>query len=398
MFFFFISHLFASLYDKCEGPIAFADPIANATLIQLQVLIRHGARTPGKNHFPQYDLGEWHCDEDDAIAPRYNPAPVVHPRNYREHFDRRIMYWKPSCRQEDLTLQGMNQHKELGQAFKKHYTQDVKFLDEHITPENTFIRATENDRTVKSAVSFIQGMYPPQSPNEVIQMVTDTDAAGILHPEDKWCKELEGQEDYFFNLPEVQAKYEEFRQKYEDLFKQHNLTLSVKNAKKYSSFLTIVRCSNHTLPDWVTEEVSDDFMKYLAFYNYGKNNNEKYRGVASSPLFREMFRIADDKISMQNNYKFVLLSSHDGALTAFLTTFGFTEEYGPAVRTHIVLELWERDGQVFARIVMNGKPIKISFLNNDPEKDGGLFLYSNLKAEMARLGYLNHCFITTDTE
>ena len=394
MFSFLFTFCFSSVYDHCQSEIAFADPIENASLIQVQVLIRHGARTPGKNHLPDLDIGEWHCDEADAIAPRYAPAPIVHPKNYREYLDRKLMYWKPSCRQEDLTLQGMQQHLELGQGFKKHYTEDIKFLDEHINPINTFIRATENDRTVKSAVSFIQGMYPPLSPNEVIQIVTDTTSAGILHPEEAWCDELIGQDDYFFSLNSTKEYYEQFRQKYEDLFNEHNLPLSMKNAKKYASFLTILKCSNHTVPDWITDEILDDLSKYLAFYTYGKTNTDKYKGVGASPLFREMFRIADQKISMQNDYKFVLLSSHDGALTAFLTTLGYTDEYGVPMRSHIVLELWDRNDQIFARIVKNGKPIAVDFIGNDPQKDGGLFLYNNLKTKMAELGYLNHCMIS----
>ncbi|EAX85579.1 Histidine acid phosphatase family protein [Trichomonas vaginalis G3] len=391
MFLFFLSSANCGRSPTCEAPLTFAEPINNAKLLQIQLLLRHGERTPGGNHFPGFDTGEWHCDENSSIAPRYHPAPAWHPRDYYEHFDSRLMAYPPSCRPEDLTTYGMQQHFELGKAVKEHYSKNEGFMPENANPETTYARATELDRTVKSAVSFLQGMYPPTSPNEVVPLITDTPEAGILHPDDEWCKELQGMEEEFFAQQFVQDYYKNFSAKYKKLFVDHRMKFNLKQVKKYSSFISLASCSEHNLPDWITDELIDDCKKYLSFYNYNKNNMDKYRGVGAAPLFREMFRIADQRVSLQNKYKIVLLSSHDGALLAVLSTFKFTELYGPTVRSHLILELWDRNGQIWARFVFNGKPLVIDFVKQ--EADTGLFLYSNFKIQMARLGYINHCYV-----
>lgn len=391
MIFLFTVNSLSARDEKCEAPLTFADIIPNATLLQAQFLLRHGERTPGGNHFKDFNTGEWHCDESDSIAPRLHPAPAWHPRNYYEHFDQRVTPYPPSCRPEDLTTYGMQQHFELGKSLRDHYSKLKDFMPENANPETLYARATELDRTVKSAVSFLQGMFPPTSPNEVVPLITDTPEAGILHPDDQWCKELQGLEDDFFNEPHMVEYYNNFSNKYKSVFDDHGMKFNIKQAKKYSSFITVASCSGHNLPDWVTDEMKDDCQKYLSYYNYNKNNMDKYRGVGAAPLFREMFRIADQRVSMQNKYKLVLLSSHDGALLAVLSTFKFTEVYGPAVRSHLIFELWDIDGVVWGRFVFNGKPIILDFIKCN--ENTGLFLYSNLKIQMNSLGYLNHCYI-----
>ena len=394
MFVFLFSSFSFSKYipfEQCVGPLSSAEPVNNGKLIFAEVLIRHGSRSPGTSFGDVNATGEWYCDEPDALSPRYHAAPVVHPRNYHEHFDPKLMPYKPSCRQKDLLTMGMEQHLELGQFYRKYLVEENKLLGEKYNPTEVLFRASEEDRALRSGIAFMQGMFPPQSPNEVVQVMTDTEAAGVMHPSEKWCKELNGDEDYFLNTSMFKDAWAELESKgYDKLVQEHGIKWEPKPFKKFASYVTMVDCTNHTLESWITPELAQACYDFVTLYNYGPSTVDgPYFSMAASPTFREIFRQADEFISMQSPYKFILLSSHDTAIVALLPTLGVKpEKDGPAVRAHLTFELWDVNDQIFARFVYNGEPVKVSFLG-----DKDLYLYANLKLAMTERGYLSHCLI-----
>jgi hypothetical protein len=116
------------------------------------------------------------------------------------------------------------------------------------------------------------------------------------------------------------------------------------------------------------------------------NDNDRFRAVGSSPLLREMFRMADDFLAMKSTHRFVFLSSHDTQIGALLPVFGQRENIPPLFRSHFLFELWDVDSIVMSRVTYNGRSLPISFLGNET-----LVRYSSLKAEMAGRGYFSHC-------
>lgn len=377
--------------ETCESPLKLADPPEGAKLLQVQVLIRHGARTPGEDFFNYKNMSVWHCDEPDASIPRYNPAPVLHPRNYRDAFDRRLVDYPPSCREKDLILLGMNQHFELGQLYRKRYIEELKALPENFDPDYFYGRASEADRTMKSAMAFMQGLFPPASPHEVIQIVTDNSAAGILHPNEDWCAEFAGVRDDVVNSEGFQKIWNRFTTDYKTRFEHLFSDWTAKNTKKFCSWAIMTACDGLEMPPEVDEDVQKQCSELLSYWHFGSGRNEsKYWGVAAAPLFREMFRVADEAISLGSKVKFVLMSSHDTALAPFVSTLGwdFVNKPGIPVRSHVAFELWEINHDIYARVVFNGEPVPVSFMGGQT-----LYKYGALKTKMSRLGLLNHCFI-----
>lgn len=387
--------LFFAKADKipnqfCEAPLTHADPVANGKLLHAQIFIRHGARSPGNPFGDVSKTGDWVCDDETSYSPRLNPAPVVHPKLYRVKLDPEIMPFKPNCRKKDLLVTGMKELYDLGQFYKKYYIEEQKLLGEKYYPWNVLFRGTELDRTLRSGVSFLQGMFPPASPNEVVNYITDNAAAGILHPGTDWCPDLEEAANLYFNTQEWNQIFTKLGQKYQTLFTQHGISWDYKSVKKFASYVVNVDCTNHTTEDWLTQEILQDMMEYMGQYNRGpyyyKGNFFSY---AASPTYREMFRIADEKISMQNDYRFALHSTHDTALLALLAVLGYKEDkYGPSFRSHLAFELWEVNERLMARFVFNGKPVKLELFDNQV-----LVPYSNLKMAFASNGYLSHCMI-----
>ncbi|KAH0791818.1 histidine acid phosphatase [Histomonas meleagridis] len=385
----FSSLSFSYTYQQCVATTKLAPPIEGANLIQVQVIIRHGSRTPGTDFFNSSKEQEWICDSEASAAPRVHSAPVKYPRDYIENLDDRLAEYKPNCRAKDLLVSGVEQHVELGRTYAKRYVEELKVLPEHFNPRYVYVRATELDRTIRSAISFLQGMYSPVNPNEVINMVTDNDAAGILHPSEEWCSEIKSITTDLYTLPIFQDYFNEFTTKYQSKYGSEVKSWDAKSVKKFCSYILMTSCTNHTLPERISADFQQDCQKLVNNYQFMQHDNDKYRGVASSPLFREMFRIADEAISMQNDYRFALLSSHDSGLSAVLSTLGFDYKNKDAipVRAHLDFELWEINNDVYGRFVYNGDVLKVPYMGNET------FLYANLKTEMASRGYLSHCYI-----
>lgn len=385
---FFIRSL-SIAYDRCVAPTSLAAPVPNATLLQVQVLIRHGSRTPGSDFFNSGKTQEWICDSDESHVPRVYSAPVKYPRDYIETIDTRSSVYKPNCRPKDLLVSGMQQHYELGRAYRQRYVDELHLLPTNFDPRYVFIRATELDRTVRSGMSFMQGMYEPVNGNEVIDMVTDNDAAGVLHPSDEWCSEIKDIGSDLFELPKFKDYFDNFTAKFKNDYESVVGEWEPKRVKKMCSYILMTDCSNHSLPTNISNDLIGECQNLVNYYQFMQHDNDKYRGVASSPLLREMIKIADNSIGLINDYKFVLLSSHDSALSAILSTLGYEYLDQPAiqVRSHLDFELWELNNAICGRFVFNGKVLKLPFLSEE------LFLYANLKLELMKLGYLNHCMI-----
>lgn len=394
MFFGFIyCYLISANYldEHCVAPLTLPEPIEKGTLLHVQILLRHGARTPSIDYYNSSHLQEWYCDVLDSHAPRINPAPIKFFRNYRDQFDSRLIQYKPSCREKDLLVLGMEQHFQLGQEYKKLYHDKLQFVPKNMNPDFFYARSSETDRTLRSAISFIQGMFPPASPNEIVPIVTDSEAAGVMHPKSNWCKELQGIVPHMHQTEQFKTFFEEFTQKFKEKYqKDIGGKWTPKRAKKFCSWVVMTQCTGHKIPDNITQDLQTECLYLVNNHMFMQHDNDKYKGVASSPLFREMFRIADKSLSHEEPYKFVVLSSHDTALAAYLHTLGFDYHKKPPiqVRSHIAFELWEIDGSVYARYCFNGDPVKVTFMNNKT-----IYPYSALKGEMAKLGYLNHCFI-----
>lgn len=373
--------------EKCVPVLKSPAPVPNGRLIHAQVVLRHGARTPGENYSSIEDTGEWFCDDPQALIPRHHAAPVVYPRIYHEKFNQGIFY-PPSCRKKDLITMGMVQHQELGEHFRRYLVDNLQFLSPDFQPDIIYPRSTNVDRAIKSCQSFLQGMYPPKSSNEVIQILTDVDTNRFLDPSEDYCSELIPQEDDFINSDVFKEFFDKFSAKWKETLTPVIGQWKPGLVKKFTSWVVMVDCTDHKLPSYVTRDLANDCVSFMAMWHYGQNDNDKYRGVASSTIFREIFRMADDFLAMKTPTKFVILSSHDTQIGALLPTFGQREDVPPLVRSNFLFELWDVDGAVMCRFVYNGRVLPISFLGNET-----LVQYSNLKGEMARLGYLNHCMI-----
>ncbi len=110
-----------------------------------------------------------------ALTNALTHAPEQHERHLSlvivltRHGDRSPLHGYPSDRLHlenwpegvgGLTAQGTRQMYNLGQRLRKHYIDDLQFLEPTYKREDVYARSTEFDRTLMSAYSLLYGMFP----------------------------------------------------------------------------------------------------------------------------------------------------------------------------------------------------------------------------------------------
>lgn len=56
---------------------------------------------------------------------------------------------------------GTQQHYELGRLIRKRYTEEFRLINSSYTRDQVYIRSTDYDRTLMSALSQLSALFPP---------------------------------------------------------------------------------------------------------------------------------------------------------------------------------------------------------------------------------------------
>ena len=353
--------------DQCIAQTTMPTSISGKKLKFVEVLTRHGSRAPlSFFNVPLANRGYWQCDSDDAIAPRMHAAPVEHYRRFKQVLDQRLTEYLPNCRSGDLLLSGMNQHLKLGEAYHNYLYKETKLFDEVTEeipdPSTIYARCSDVERTFRSAQSFLHGVFPPKSPNEIIDVYSDTSDGSLLRPNKDWCS----------NMSDLWNQHIE-TQEYKDWVEQNvKVTSSVldflglehngDNLNAACDYVTTHYCDDKMAPSVVTEEIQQVCLNVTGsyLYDYYLMNPD----ITGSYVMRELMRIPKLVASKQSSVKFALMSSHDttvAAINALLGGENARQARIPPYASHLAIELWEdqSSGELTIRFALNGKDIPL---------------------------------------
>ncbi|XP_026888408.2 lysophosphatidic acid phosphatase type 6 isoform X3 [Electrophorus electricus] len=159
----------------------------------VQVLFRHGARTPLKS-IP------------DVLEAQWVPDLLEVPDHTKIDYVVKDLHGgpRPSAPVEDsyrastltggtypgqLTTVGMQQLYDLGLRLRRRYIQDVEFLSPSFSLKEVYIRSTNIVRTIESAKCLVAGLFQQQQTDTVL-IYTEEAAREILYPNYHGCKLL----------------------------------------------------------------------------------------------------------------------------------------------------------------------------------------------------------------
>ena len=352
---------------QCVAPLKHAEPLPNKTLLTLMMVTRHGARSPVDAWALPNETGTWICDkneisgaqtkdEDRVYAPRLSAEAVPHWRTYHQILDQ--TKFPPSCGSSELLITGMQQHKELGEYYRKLLIDQMHFLSPNFNPREIYLRASKSDRCLRSLMSFMSGLYPEDysSNNEVFQVVTGAPPLEPLNPDPYGYKDIQNAYDKFIHSEEYAKRRNYSMPIVQPLFDYLHLTPTWDMFTWLGDWLYSFHCSDQAIPAIVTDEMFEVAMNDTVYYSGGLF--AAYPNECSGAIWRLLIEHLDKILSGETSYKFNLFSAHDSTIEAILTKLGyfFTTSI-PPYRSHLVFEIYDDNT---LRLVYNGDVLPIN--------------------------------------
>lgn len=349
-----------------SGTGADPNPSSPYELKLVQVLFRHGARTPLKS-IPDVMEVQW-------VPTLLDPPPHTHinyvvtdlhggPRPaapVEDSYRKNILSGGTFPGQ--LTTVGMQQLYELGKRLRRKYVEESPFLSSTFSPAEVYVRSTNIVRTIESAKCLVAGLFQ-QKQKEIVHILTTEAESEILYPNYHGCKLLKLLGSHRWaessTRPDIAADLQSIQSELGIAAHQHVDFILIRD--------DMVARETHGLPcppvldTWrnTVEQRAVDMMCHI--YEPSKRENLQ---LCVGPLLHTMLSNIEDKLqgtSSEPNRKLFLYSAHDTTLIPCLMALGVFDMRWPPYAADITLELHQHQQtkEAFVKVSYIGQDLLI---------------------------------------
>jgi hypothetical protein len=341
-------------------PYAKTSDMADLQLQQVQIVFRHGDRTPLAvlpGHLAPAQT--WTCDSFEVAESV--PLESDPSFSFQRFFINGLNFLPGTCSTGQLTMLGAKQHYELGSQFRQRYVDTLQFLPAEFDPSTIKIRSTDVYRTRLSVQSQLHGLYPPSTRSSVnLPIYTVDPGTEYFYPNTDACPNLKPLLQATQNTPEYHA----FEAAMEPTLEQLENILGVSAAEMPSwtslyDIVTAAQAHNQTLPQGF-----DDAL--IAKINYAANfimnvsfSTDKIRRLGMGRVVADLKQNFLDAIQGRPTTKYNLFSAHDTTVGPLVIALGVWDGVWPPYASHLELELWRSasSGAYFVHGSYNGKDV-----------------------------------------
>ncbi|XP_061483971.1 lysophosphatidic acid phosphatase type 6 [Rhineura floridana] len=345
---------------RSKTPRSSNDPLE---LKLVQVLFRHGARTPLRP-IPDVEQVEWnpalletpvqteldYTVTDLAGGPRpYSP--------YEEKYKKIVL--KGGTIAGQLTKVGMQQMFALGERLRRRYIEENHFLSPAFKPSEVFVRSTNIVRNLESTRCLLAGLFQQQKEGP-ITIVTDEAESEILYPNPMNCQllKLANRERLasVFLQPVIAEDLKTIKQK---------MGIDSKNEVDFFLLLDNLFAEQaHDLPSCpvlksflqVIEQRAVDSLLYVTKYNLRETLQMSVGPLLN--VIEENIKGAVDPSSPEiKTRKLILYAVHDVTLFPLLMALGVFNSKWPPYASDMTLELYQCAKDWFIRLIYNGEEL-----------------------------------------
>ncbi|KAF5903090.1 lysophosphatidic acid phosphatase type 6, partial [Clarias magur] len=312
----------------------------------VQVLFRHGARTPLKS-IPDVLEALWvpdllevpdHTKMDYVVRDlKGGPRP---PSPVEDSYRTRPLPGGTFPGQ--LTTVGMQQLYDLGLRLRKRYIQDTSFLSSCFSNKEVYIRSTNIVRTIESARCLVAGLFQQQQ-TETVPIFTEEAEKEIFYPNYHGCKLLRllsgSRWAESSTLPDIASDLQRIQS-----------VLGVKPQQRVDFILIrddMVARETHRLPSpaalhsWKSkvEQRAVDMIWHI----YEPSNRENLQ-LCVGPVLHTLLTNMETKVqgnASDSGRKLFLYSVHDTTLMPCLMALGVFDMRWPPYAADLTLELYQ---------------------------------------------------------
>ncbi|KAF9576597.1 Acid phosphatase-like protein 2 [Mortierella alpina] len=398
-------------YNYCQGitPVAHKTykPVENATLRKVQVMMRHGDRTPSEvlpgdktnyNICSQPAEYDFMASNDQQPHLRKTSSPFLKSNivvSEEENLYAAKSYWRGNCEVGQLTNRGSAQTKQVGKHLRAIYVDQLHFLPRDLNPDDLYVRNTYVWRTKESAANFLTGLYPPHrrgKTDAVLTLNTYPEAIETLVLNRSACPRLKQLYEAFPKTP----TYTEHMKHHQALLQKVNSVLGVSHLARYNAsmngdFVVPRYCNNLPLGCSAQDPAScltaKEVVKAVSESNYGLSglfrygdSAEEVKRLAVGP-FLKSFSASIRATVTQNNINgsssssgsssskrphrrqrvrpFEFYSAHDQSLDQVLSVIADPKTPWPAYASTLIFETWTttKTKKDVIRVLYEGKVV-----------------------------------------
>lgn len=311
-----------NLFTWSEGRATVTQEDEDDELVLLQVLFRHGDRSPTRT-FPT---------------------------------DQHAGVWTRGLGQ--LTKQGIWRSYNLGKYLKKTFIDDLGFLPPTFNVDEVRVRSTGYDRTIMTAQAVMTGLYPPATEEEKwnpenplfpwqpipIHSVPKKDDL-ILRYGNRCPRYWHLKDEVLKHNPELKAfEKNETNRKALDVAKEHSGLTDIEDWKLYQLYDTLLveQLYGLTMPAWADETVMKVLERLTVLdYQLMTSTTEMARLAAGNLLGELLNNIENKMTGDENKQKAFLYSAHDSTIMALLGVLEVPYDALPEYNAFIAMELFK---------------------------------------------------------
>jgi len=367
------------------------EPIEGYTLQSVQIVTRHGDRTP-LTLVKDNEENVWQCkapkeyvsiNEPNASLTYLKFIDTAANPDYSNPFIRKS-FWKGTCFPGQLTHRGSEQHIKLGKALRKIYVDKLKFIDENSLSE-LYVRSTNVLRTQLSVQSLLSGFMPNRT--DAIPIHTLPREIEIIQPNMKACPALEKVEEKI----KEEEKWKQFIEDNAELKKKldgylgYPLNEDNFGFERYTDVFLARACHDMKLPcagddcSYNTELLKkiNDNADFEYGYLFSKaENSKKYLKLSIGYFLREIINNMGKTVGSKHDRNisrtpsFFIFSAHDNTVAPVMGALGVEPMEWPPYASNIIFELWKDDksnmdsidfNDYVVRVIYNGKVIRTNW-------------------------------------
>eukprot|EP01090_Pellita_catalonica_P005596 TRINITY_DN1572_c0_g1_i1.p1 TRINITY_DN1572_c0_g1~~TRINITY_DN1572_c0_g1_i1.p1 ORF type:complete len:400 (+),score=40.09 TRINITY_DN1572_c0_g1_i1:335-1534(+) len=312
-------------------------------LQQVQIVTRHGARTPYSS-IPNQEA-TWLCNLNPLSIPEFGVSDSIlfSGRLYRTQYISGREFLKGNCSQGQLTTKGAMEHFKLGTKFREQYVTSQHLLSPEYKASEIYLRSTDITRTIQSAESQILGLYPPTQSiqAQIIPINIITPSEEDLLPAQRCPKMIE-----LCNAEEQSSEWQQHLAKI-------NSTVGAALRKAWGTndipwfvgiYNNLVAREFHDMewPAGVTQAEMTQIYDFVSWQLRQMWSSEERVALGIGPFIENLVNVMDSRMKGETDPKFLLYSAHDTTISLVLAAFQlFNTTMWPPYASHIQFELYQ---------------------------------------------------------